>query len=70
MNLSKSTSVLRNTHLPSGKSQTFATDAFQEGEDPNHGKLVTMMNGLWEDLGSPDVITVTIQPGDHLNDEG
>lgn len=32
-------------------------------------KVLTIPRRTWEDLGEPDVVTVTIEPGDLLNTE-
>ena len=37
------------------------------GEAPTHA--VDVERSDWHDMGSPDVITLTIGPGDHINDE-
>ena len=37
------------------------------GEAPTHA--VDVERSDWHDMGEPDVITVTIEPGDLLNDE-
>lgn len=37
------------------------------GEAPTHAVHVERSD--WHDMGEPDVITVTIEPGDLLNDE-
>ena len=35
------------------------------GEAPTHTVYVERV--AWRDMGEPDTITVTIEPGDHLN---
>jgi hypothetical protein len=40
----------------------------QDGEIP--GSKVEIPLQVWEDFGKPRIITVTIEPGDLLNDEG
>lgn len=32
------------------------------------GPIVTLSDERWQDMGAPKVITVTIEPGDRLND--
>ena len=32
-------------------------------------RLVSLNRGDWADMGSPEVVTVTIEPGDLLNDD-
>lgn len=39
---------------------------FAHDEEP-YSKLISIDVDLWEDLGRPDVITVTVEPGDLLN---
>ena len=34
---------------------------------PTRDHLVAIDTDLWEDMGCPETITVTIRPGDHLN---
>lgn len=31
-------------------------------------KIFTMPKDFWEELGSPEVVTITIEPGDKLNE--
>ena len=62
--LSRSRSVCRLTGLPSEKSKTFVSD--REGGD---GKMVTIMNQTWADLGNPEEITLTIEPGNTLEEK-
>lgn len=38
-----------------------------EGE-PGVARGVTLSRADWADMGSPEVVTVTIEPGDTLND--
>jgi hypothetical protein len=35
---------------------------FEEGN-----RVLALPVGTWEDMGSPDVVTVTVRPGDDLN---
>ena len=39
--------------------------ALAAGEAPTHSVYVERV--AWRDMGEPDTITVTIEPGDHLN---
>lgn len=34
---------------------------------PDYRRRMTIDPDIWRDMGSPDVITVTIKPGDKLN---
>ena len=48
-----------------GKGVTFQ-EAFT---DPGHPRVLTMLFDDWDDIGSPETVTVTIEPGDLLNDD-
>ena len=51
-------------------SESDFTERFQEEyTDPGHPRVLTMLFDDWADIGSPEVITVTIEPGDLLNDD-
>ena len=42
-----------------------------EAREDDHGTVereVSVTKGAWRDLGEPETITVTIEPGDLLND--
>lgn len=47
--------------------------AFEYANDPRDGwsrhRLVALDTCDWVDMGSPEVVTVTIEPGDMLNEE-
>lgn len=43
-----------------------ATNGFQSDTD----SLVVIPKLDWNDMGRPEVITVTVQPGDKLNEDG
>lgn len=61
--MSKSRSVLQRASIIEGISIVFGPD---EGvERP----VVVLAPQMYEDFGEPDEITVTIEPGDKLNDE-
>lgn len=34
------------------------------------GEPFRLARGLWEEMGSPDQITLTVEPGDLLNEQG
>ena len=40
---------------------------YMDPADIGTGTAVDLPTADWEDLGRPDTITVTIEPGDHLN---
>lgn len=67
--MTKETNVLTKTEILLHRGNG-DTDAFVEfnpaiGSD---GIFVTIPEGKWHDLGDPDELTVTIEPGDRLND--
>ena len=39
---------------------------FAQDEEPFNA-LVSLSEDTWDDMGRPDVITVSVEPGDHLN---
>lgn len=43
---------------------------YQPNDDPDgSGPFLTLTADVFEDMGRPETITVTIEPGDRLNDE-
>ena len=49
---------------------TSACVRFQEDYiDPGHPRNILISSADWLDMGCPEVITVTIEPGDLLNDD-
>lgn len=38
----------------------------EPGEQPTR---VQLDKQLWKDMGEPSVVTITVEPGDHLKDE-
>lgn len=48
---------------------TFATSVEDAADDPTRAMSVTVRGDVFIDMGSPETITVTIEPGDRLNDE-
>lgn len=42
---------------------------FEEGEEQTDFREVRMLKRDWDDLGNPETITATIEPGDRLNAE-
>ena len=51
-------------------SESDYTERFQEEyTDPGHPRNIVIGRGDWADMGSPEVVTVTIEPGDLLNDD-
>ena len=46
------------------------TEHFQEDfTDLRHPRYIAVSRGDWDDMGRPEVVTVTIEPGDLLNDD-
>ncbi len=41
---------------------------FTDGEDEGDPRFFFLTAEAWEDMGEPTTITVTVQPGDLLND--
>lgn len=41
--------------------------SFGASEAPERTK-VQLVGAMWQDMGSPKQITVTVRPGDHMND--
>ncbi len=70
--LSASTSIFDRVIIPAFD-ELLGTDdvAFVNGDlsDPDDlpDRSLAMSRELWEEFGSPDTLTVTIRPGDHLN---
>ena len=65
--LSKTEVVLdRDTDTPTHVRFAYEPD-LAAGEAPTHTVYVERV--AWRDMGEPDTITVTIEPGDLLNDE-
>ncbi len=42
-------------------------DVHPSDTNPSSWKTVVLHQDLWSDLGEPEQITVTVEPGDHLN---
>ena len=38
-------------------------------DEAGHPRIVSLNRGDWDDMGRPQVVTVTIEPGDLLNDD-
>jgi hypothetical protein len=65
VNLTKSRSVLDLDPIADND----RPPTFRHLDDDARSNVVSIDPDLWEDMGSPDQITVTIEPGDHLNVE-
>lgn len=49
-----------------GDSVSFVSD-HEDGEVPWRHTGMSLDKSVWHDMGKPDVITITIEPGDKLN---
>jgi len=69
MTLVNTITVLR-AHSVFGGDRVVSFDSYHESpEDRSHSvEFLRLYRELWEELGHPQEITVTIQPGDRLND--
>ena len=45
------------------------TAVYTSGDDTPHLTIIELPTADWVDLGRPDQITVTIEPGDKLNEQ-
>jgi len=53
-----------------GVTSSAYTEHFQEDfTDPSHPRNIVLSRVEWAEMGNPEVITVTIEPGDLLNDD-
>lgn len=63
--LTKTRSIL--TRIATGRTHvSFASHSEDDGSIDRH---VEVRRATWDDLGQPEQITLTIEPGDLLNDE-
>lgn len=66
--LTKTRSILHRVDLHGAEGDYYVTFERQLDEpDEADQRQVKLFVADWEALGRPDVITVTIEPGDHLN---
>ncbi len=42
----------------------------QEPDEEGQYEQILITKQNWEDFGEPEVITISVEPGDRLNDEG
>lgn len=47
----------------------FTSPSEVEDEDTIDTDIVSIPAALWQDMGSPSTVTITIEPGDRLNNE-
>lgn len=66
----KKTQFVLNFQGGEGEEMTF-TRRVDPGEPPERGRVnkIDLPRSQWVEFGQPDVITVTIEPGDRLNEE-
>jgi hypothetical protein len=50
--------------------QTSAQIFMEDSEDRARANAHWLHHEVWVDMGEPDTITITIEPGDKLNEEG
>lgn len=65
--MTKTTTVLIVVDEGELEHMTFGTDV--DPGDMGRAYTIDVPRSVWEDLGAPDVITVTIEPGDTLTPE-
>lgn len=67
-NLTRTRSVMQRL-APPGEIADFAQVTFvaTDDENPENARSVAFPVSVWEDMGSPDVVTLTVEPGDLLN---
>lgn len=69
--MTRTRSILeRNTRLPDDTLVVFDHPAEADPADGDRVRTVALNRSDWVELGSPDEITVTIEPGDQLNTGG
>lgn len=44
---------------------TFGSE--HDPDDPNRHRIITLDSKVWDELGRPNQITITLEPGDLLN---
>lgn len=54
------------SHFPHGGLALFVQDPF-DGDDESNREKIVISKQLYEDMGCPTRITVTVEPGDKLN---
>lgn len=67
--MTKTRSVLPHAgHSEDDGMEVFMCPPEPDPADQGRERVVKLANADWVDLGSPDTITVTVEPGDLLND--
>jgi hypothetical protein len=64
--ITKHTTILRRVPPPGFYREVYF-DNFDDDKVNNRGSLLSLEAEKWEELGSPDILTMTIEPGDLLN---
>ena len=67
-NLMKTRSVLEHQPHAGSPELVVFTGPNDEG-DESRGHILSVNREVWDEMGSPEAITVTIEPGDLLNGE-
>lgn len=62
----ESFSLVTNTVISASPFDSHVIFAPAFGADDLRANVLTLDYNVWEDLGRPDEITVTVRPGDHL----
>lgn len=72
MIITKHQTILSDLIFPDAEDQSVLF--VKPADDPTEDAVIAvevygLPRDLWEEMGSPDQITITVQPGDHLNVE-
>lgn len=62
----KSRSILHKSSVTS-QLASFGRAEEENPEDNGTVRILVLAREDWEDMGQPETITITIEPGDHLN---
>jgi hypothetical protein len=66
--LQRTRTVLNRTgHVDPTAGVEFGTEREDDADSLDRPYEISLPEGVWEDMGQPDVITVSIEPGDKLN---
>lgn len=55
----------KSPELPVSDTVTFGHR--HDPDEPDRFRMITIDREVWEDMGTPDTITITIEPGDTIN---
>ena len=67
--LTRSITILEHTHTDQDTGRHHYAVPPNHDENTNLYPTLTIDPGRWKDMGKPDTVTITIQPGDHLNND-